>query len=375
MLICVILVFMNTILIVKTSAIGDVVQSLGVLEYLHHRFPQSKIDWIVEKPSASFLAAHPYIHQVKVVDTKKWRASPFAKETRIEIQQAIHDIAHHEYDLLFDLQGNFKSGLIDFFCKAKKKIGFSKRCVPETSNLWFTDTHVDIEKDQNISAFYIQMLQTFFEDTSVFHPKGVSLVLPEIERMRLESMAPINPSSIHPVFMVALGSQWPNKQLSDETALKLLHHIHSAYQARFIFIYHGLQEKIRVSRLAESFLDAATIIGNVTLEFLQAFMQKMDGVICADSAALHLAASAGVPTFTVFGPSSARVYNPLGALHIAVQGTCPYNKTFEKRCSRLRSCQTGACIKEVDLSVVFSSFHHFYSSLLALKGDQNRYES
>ncbi|MEI8329442.1 MAG: glycosyltransferase family 9 protein, partial [Chlamydiia bacterium] len=217
--------------------------------------------------------------------------------------------------------------------------------------------------------------QTFFEDTSVFQPKGVSLVLPEIERVRLESMAPINPSTTQPIFMVALGSQWQNKQLSDETAVKLLHHIHSVYQARFIFIYYGLQEKIRVSRLAESFLDAATIIGDVSLEFLQAFMQKSDGVICADSAVLHLAASAGVPTFTVFGPSSARVYKPLGALHIAVQGTCPYNKTFVKRCSRLRSCETGACIKEVDLSVVFASFNHFYSSLLALKGCQNRYES
>ena len=51
---------MDSILIVKTSAIGDVVQTFGALEYLRTRFPKARIDWVVEKGAASLLLSHPY---------------------------------------------------------------------------------------------------------------------------------------------------------------------------------------------------------------------------------------------------------------------------------------------------------------------------
>ncbi|NDE82002.1 MAG: lipopolysaccharide heptosyltransferase family protein [Chlamydiia bacterium] len=369
------MVYMDSILIVKTSSIGDVIQSLAVLEYLHHRFPQAKIDWIVERPSASLLEAHPYIHQVKIVDTKKWRAHPLAKETRQEIQKFRADLQAQQYDLLFDLQGNIKSGLIDFFCKAKKKIGFSKTSVPETPNLWFTNTHIDLDKHQNISLFYLKMIQNFFEDAVSFEPSGVKLNLNSHDQARLETVLPPDLSQKGPLFMVALGSYWKNKQLSDEMVIELLSFIRSNYQARFIFVYQGVKEKMKVLELSEPFADCSTLIGEMTLVFWHGLMQKMDGVISVDSAGLHLAAASGVPTFSVFGPSAAEVYKPSGKMHIAIQGSCPYNQTFIRRCPYLRSCKTGACIKDLKVNAVIDRFKLFYSGLLSLKADQNQCES
>ena len=64
---------MKSILIVKTSALGDVVHTLPVLHYLRARFPKARIDWVVEKGSVDFLSAQPFLDRAIGVDTKAWR--------------------------------------------------------------------------------------------------------------------------------------------------------------------------------------------------------------------------------------------------------------------------------------------------------------
>jgi heptosyltransferase-1 len=203
----------------------------------------------------------------------------------------------------------------------------------------------------------------------------VKLNLNSHDQARLETVLPPDLSQKGPLFMVALGSYWKNKQLSDEMVIELLSFIRSNYQARFIFVYQGVKEKMKVLELSEPFADCSTLIGEMTLVFWHGLMQKMDGVISVDSAGLHLAAASGVPTFSVFGPSAAEVYKPSGKMHIAIQGSCPYNQTFIRRCPYLRSCKTGACIKDLKVNAVIDRFKLFYSGLLSLKADQNQCES
>jgi len=94
----------------------------------------------------------------------------------------------------------------------------------------------------------------------------------------------------------------------------------------------------------------------------QALMFMIDCVIAVDSCALHLAALANIPTFSIYGPSSSKVYKPIGDKHHAYQGQCPYGEEFIKRCKRLRSCPTGACMKEISVLSLITSFKTFWTS-------------
>jgi heptosyltransferase-1 len=83
-------------------------------------------------------------------------------------------------------------------------------------------------------------------------------------------------------------------------------------------------------------------------------MKGMDLVISMDSLPLHLAGSLNIPTFGVFGPSSAQKYNPSPSP--AFQAACPYNEVFMKRCPKLRTCPTGACLKNLEGDRLYKTF-------------------
>ncbi len=106
-----------------------------------------------------------------------------------------------------------------------------------------------------------------------------------------------------------------------------------------------------------SSLKSAEVLPLLSLSLLQNWMRSMDLVIAMDSLPLHLAAEANVPTFSVFGPSFAAKYSPMGSKHVSIQGVCPYGQVFAKRCSILRTCKTGACMKNITAEQLFSEIH------------------
>jgi heptosyltransferase I len=82
----------------------------------------------------------------------------------------------------------------------------------------------------------------------------------------------------------------------------------------------------------------------------------MDRVIAVDSAALALCGTTSTPSFSFFGPTQASIYKPLGVQHHHFQGTCPYAMSFSARCPRLRSCKTGACLKQASSLELIQSY-------------------
>src|SRR5689334_19778131 len=125
---------MPSFLIVKTSAIGDVIQTLPILEYLKKREPKAKIGWVVEKGCRDLLAAHPLVDEVYAMDTKKWRRGLRQRDTWENIKKFLNLLRRDSHDVLFDLQGNCKSALVTLSARARDKVGFSWRTVAEKPN-------------------------------------------------------------------------------------------------------------------------------------------------------------------------------------------------------------------------------------------------
>ena len=108
---------------------------------------------------------------------------------------------------------------------------------------------------------------------------------------------------------------------------------------------------------------SSDLLAKMRLPLWQQFMARMDGVLSVDSSALHLAATVNVPSFSVFGPSRASLYQPVGKNHHSFQALCPYGKSFDKRCPILRSCSTGACLKELSYEELIKTFFSWYEHL------------
>jgi 3-deoxy-D-manno-octulosonic-acid transferase/heptosyltransferase-1 len=105
------------ILIIKLSAIGDVVHTIPVIPTLHEHFPQSKITWLVEEKAAGILKGYPGIDRLIISKRQKWLQtllSPKCLRATREIAQFVKELRTNHYDLIIDFQGLFKSGILVF---------------------------------------------------------------------------------------------------------------------------------------------------------------------------------------------------------------------------------------------------------------------
>lgn len=346
---------MKSFLIVKTSAIGDVIQTFPVVEYLKRKFPDAKIDWIVEKFCADLLSRHPLIDKVYSIDTKKWRSNLFTQSTWQELRLLRSELIQNKYDAVFDLQGNTKSGLFTFLVDSKDKVGFGVRTVREKSNILATTRRYDVSRAMNVRKRYLTLVQRYFEDPFSFSSEGITLKITDEEQNRLLALLNDRMLDATPRIMVCFGSKWKNKQVSTPTLEGFLKLLKKELNCSFIFIYGSDVEREIAERLESLFFDCSKKVGGLSLPLWQALMGKVEAVIAMDSAALHLCGTTNTPSFGVFGPTKADIFHP-GGSHFGFQGSCPYGVTFEKQCPKLRSCPTGSCIRDLTQEELFASF-------------------
>ena len=104
------------ILIIRLSAIGDVVDVLPALRCLRSNFPESRISWLVEDRASAILSAHPDLNDVIVFPRKKWQREILkvnrAISTLSDIISFYRKLHDEHYDLVLDFQGNLKSGIM-----------------------------------------------------------------------------------------------------------------------------------------------------------------------------------------------------------------------------------------------------------------------
>lgn len=335
------------ILIVKTSSLGDIIQSFPVVSFLRKTFPHAQIDWAAESSFKDLLEAFSEIDRVILFDTREWRKNLLRDWKKITL--AARDLRRTSYDLLIDLQGNIKSGIITRCALAKEKIGTTFSSASEWPSALFLTRRYSLNKKDPISLQYLSIVQRYFAiEPYAISPK-LTLKISKDEEQWIASQLQVAAR-----IMVCPGSRWENKKLYLTTWIEILKEIREKRGAHFYFVWGSPKEEQEALALHAQFPNHSTILPQMRLPLWQRMMSYMDEILTVDSSALHLAATTGVPTYSFFGPSSALVYKPIGDHHKAFQGSCPYGKTFLKRCPALRVCKTGACLKTQGVNHLYS---------------------
>ena len=102
----------RNILIVRVSSLGDVVHNMPMVADLHQRYPQAQIDWVVEEAYVPLVRLNRGVRRVIPFALRRWRKSLFSSATRGELARFRQTLQAVHYDLVFDTQGLFKTGLV-----------------------------------------------------------------------------------------------------------------------------------------------------------------------------------------------------------------------------------------------------------------------
>lgn len=336
------------VLIVKTSALGDIVQALPVAEYLKKVQNVDSVGWVAEETATDLLSSNPYIDVVIPIRTatiKKQFPSPRCLREILR-QRAV--VRKEKWDLVIDLQGNVKSACVTFSAKGQHKIGWGSKTAPESVASLVLDEKVDPPEFYSMRDQYLYIPKTHFKDTNIFVSQSLSLSLTDQLQETFWMEIQRWPKD-RPCWIISLGSRWPNKLCTTDEVAAALAAIQKDYNVYFVFTAATMQELNEAGTCLKKLPNPVpgNVLYQLPLPVVQKLMIEADRFVGVDSLMLHLAATTETPTFSLFGPSSSALYAPKHLLDRSLQGVCPYGLTFLKRCDNLRTCHTGACSKQI----------------------------
>lgn len=348
-------------LIVKTSSLGDILQSFGALAYLRARHPDAAIDWVADERFVDLLSAHPFLRRSIFLDLQGLKKSWWRLSYWTRLIRAFSNLREVKYDAIFDLQGNSKSGLVTLCSRGVSKVGFGRNCVKEWPNLLATGIHFEVSKSLPMRLFYVKLLQNFFRDESPVQSEGVRFHLTQEEQRAVQDL--LKTPNLGQRVMVCPGSRWINKQLPAALFAQFLLNIRSLKPSFFFLVWGTPQERLLCEEIKQTLGDQCHLVAPLSLPAWQNLMDACDFVLAVDSGALHLCATTATPSFSIFGPTASSVFKPDGVQHGSIQGVCLYRMVFEKQCPKLRSCQSGACIRMMDPELLFAKFTNWFRLL------------
>ena len=103
---------MKKILIIKSSSMGDIIHALPVAHDIRQALPDARIDWVAEESFADIPPLAPAVEKVYVTAFRRWRKSPFSVKTRREVSALKAELQAEHYDIVIDIQGLIRSGLV-----------------------------------------------------------------------------------------------------------------------------------------------------------------------------------------------------------------------------------------------------------------------
>lgn len=121
---------MRSILLVKTSSLGDVIHNLPVVSDLRRMWPTVAVDWVVEESFAEIPRMHPGVRDVIPVAIRRWRKQLLAARTRAEIRAFLGQLRSEYYDFVIDTQGLVKSAAITWLSRGLR-CGYSSEVARE----------------------------------------------------------------------------------------------------------------------------------------------------------------------------------------------------------------------------------------------------
>jgi heptosyltransferase-1 len=291
------------ILIVRTSALGDVIHALPVLTALRRHLPEAKIGWVVEEGMAPVLAGHPDLDELLVVRLRRWRKVSRAGVG--ELGGFLSDLRRFSPDVALDLMGNHKAGVISALSLAGRRIGFARGHRREPSSAVWINRPV-VPRGTHAVDRMLSLLDAFDlpPEPADFGPEKLFREEPAAAR-ELFAAHPEPFALLHP------GAGWANKRYPPAwwgKAARLLQT--DTGLPTWVAAAHG--EEGLATEVEATSEGAARVVPATDLPTLAALIRRARLMLGGDTGPTHLARALGTPALMVMGPTDPERHGPYG---------------------------------------------------------------
>jgi ADP-heptose:LPS heptosyltransferase len=328
------------ICVIKPSAFGCVVQSLPLIGALRRRFPTAAISWVIRDDLLDLVSGHPELAECLVYER---RGGPAA------FLRLLRQLQSRKFDLVIDLQGLLRSGLMTLATRAAVRIGLetsregaslacnvvigaTSRNVPAADRYWRVAEALGVGSGTRQSTLFV--------------PHQVR----EWARSLLDGLP-------RPIIAVHAGAMWETKRCPPELFAAVLTRARAQFggsvmllgtaddapaATRVLSLLHQRRTMLMPTRRSDgphlslaridSADDCANLTGATTLKQLAALLSDVDVLLCNDSGPMHLAAALETPVVGLFTCTSPLLSGPQGRRHHLLSADVPCAASYYKSC-------------------------------------------
>jgi len=343
------------ILIIRLSAIGDVVHTLPAVHLLKKHLPGCRITWVVEEAAADLIAGYEGIDDVFVSKRKSWQRALRTGSAPAACNEAaafVRKLRSEEYDLVLDFQGLFKSGMISGLARGKRKIGFAH--AREGATLFYTEKAPAPDFNDHAITRHRGLLRYLGirDEATLFSPLwGASE-----EKNVLKLLGGHAAQSAGPLIIVHPRAAWPNKCWDALRVAALCDRLCKKYAARIVFA-GSAAEQINVSAIIAGMAEPAiSLVGRTSLRELACLLARSSLMVAMDSGPMHLACAVGTPVVALFGPTAPWRTGPFGSRYTVIRKELACSPCYKKK-----TCPPGhhRCMADITVEEVLQGCSHY----------------
>ena len=338
---------LKNIMVVKLSAIGDVIHALPVSYAIKETFPDAKLTWVVEPPAYEILKMNPCIDKIILFHKKEFKTfSGFINQ----FFPFKHEIQEEPYDAVLDLQGLFKSAAIAFFAKSDIKLGICN--MREMSNR--------VSRPVIGKHSHGHIVERYLDTARAIGCKVEKVVFPlEIPQEEEEKaqilMENAGIRSEVPYVVFAVGANWPNKRWSVDNFALLSDWLYDM-KVMPVIIGNGVVDNQRAKDI-EAMIEIPPInlVNKTNWAQLAYIIKNARLVVGGDTGAVHLSAALGTRTVMLMGPTDANRNGPYGQIENAIEVDRPCKACWKRVCPKGADCLEKILVRQVEQKIVSMS--------------------
>jgi len=310
----------KNILIIKPSALGDIVMALPALDALHMAFPNAKISWLIRPEFAPLIENHPHIDEIIIFDRKSLAKTCFKPTVFTALFALFGKLRQKNFDAVIDLQGLFRTAGFAWLSRSRKRFGPAK--AREFAHLLYTDRVPIDDSCIHVVDYYMKIARAagapdtpprFYLPVSKHTSDSANQLLGN-RNIDPDNYAVIIPGSTH------THKCWPVERFA-EIADKITNNFNLPIIATGTLPENAIIEQLQ----SMANVPVLNLAGRTSLPQLTALLKNSKLVVSNDTGPGQLAGALAAPLVIIFGPSNPIRIFPYGRKH-CVAAVEPYTR-------------------------------------------------
>jgi heptosyltransferase I len=300
-------------LILRMSALGDIIHTLPAVSALRETFPKAKIDWLVDQKWAPILEGNPCVDSVITMNRASWG----------DVIVGARRLRDARYTTAIDFQSLYRSAILGWVSGAKRRLGFDAHYSRESGAAFFYT-----EVITPCRAHKVEHNLELAEAAGACRTE-IRFLLPAMPGATEKVKQILAANGVREYFVLSPGGGWGSKCWPAERYGALHCALAKKYGWRGVISF-GPAERDLAETVRRMAGEPEPLVEMFDLKQLTALLRGAKFLVAGDTGPLHLASALGTPVAGLYGPTDPARNGPYSPRDIVVRKARPEETTYRR---------------------------------------------